>query len=265
MGGGHRVVFQHLNGLAARGHQCELWSLDGEPDWFELDVPVREFDDYETLAAALAAEDAIKVATWWATARYVWQASVRRGIPAYFVQDLETSYYPDDVDAQAGVLASYRPEFHVVTTSEWVEEHLRELGVDVEARIAPGLDLDRFFPTRSHPRRARAARARTLEPAEGLPAHRGCLSQAAGSRGRSCGSTGSSRSWASRSKRPITYDPATRGQRAAQHGGGVRADLSARGLLPAGARGDVDRAAGGVHRRARKPRLLPRRRELPHA
>ena len=146
VGGGHRVVFQHLNGLAARGHHCELWSLDGQPDWFDLDVPVREFEDYETLATALAAEDAIKVATWWATARYVWQASARRGIPAYFVQDLETSYYADDVETQARVLASYRPEFHVFTTSEWVEERLQELGVEVEARIAPGLDLDRFFP-----------------------------------------------------------------------------------------------------------------------
>jgi GT2 family glycosyltransferase/glycosyltransferase involved in cell wall biosynthesis len=146
VGGGHRVVFQHLNGLAARGHHCELWSLDGEPDWFDLDVPVREFEDYETLAAALAGEDAIKVATWWATARYVWQASARRGIPAYFVQDLETSYYADDVETQARVLASYRPEFHIFTTSEWVEERLRELGVEVEGRIAPGLDLDRFFP-----------------------------------------------------------------------------------------------------------------------
>jgi GT2 family glycosyltransferase/glycosyltransferase involved in cell wall biosynthesis len=146
VGGGHRVVFQHLNGLAARGHHCELWSLDGEPDWFDLDVPVREFEDYEALAAALAGEDAIKVATWWATAKYVWQASARRGIPAYFVQDLETSYYADDVDTQARVLASYRPEFHVFTTSEWVDERLRELGVEVEARIAPGLDLDRFFP-----------------------------------------------------------------------------------------------------------------------
>jgi GT2 family glycosyltransferase/glycosyltransferase involved in cell wall biosynthesis len=146
VGGGHRVVFQHLNGLAARGHHCELWSLDAGPDWFDLDVPVRAFEDYETLATALAAQHAIKVATWWNTARYVWQASVRSGIPAYFVQDLETSYYADDVDTQARVLATYRPEFHVFTTSEWVEERLRELGVEVEARIAPGLDLDRFFP-----------------------------------------------------------------------------------------------------------------------
>jgi GT2 family glycosyltransferase len=146
VGGGHRVVFQHLNGLAARGHHCELWSLDGPPDWFDLRVPVRTFEDHDALATALADEDAIKVATWWNTARYVWRASVRRGIPAYFVQDLETSYYPDDPESQARVLASYRPEFHYFTTSEWVGERLRELGIEPEARIAPGLDLDRFFP-----------------------------------------------------------------------------------------------------------------------
>jgi GT2 family glycosyltransferase len=146
VGGGHRVVFQHLNGLAARGHHCELWSLDSGPDWFDLHVPVRAFEDYDTLAEELADEDAIKVATWWATAAHVWRASVRRGIPAYFVQDIETSYYPDDPESQARVLASYRPEFHFCTTSEWVAERLRELGIEPRARIAPGLDLDRFFP-----------------------------------------------------------------------------------------------------------------------
>ena len=146
VGGGHRVVFQHLNGLAARGHHCELWSLDSGPDWFDLHVPVRDFEDYDALVAELAKQDAIKVATWWNTATHVWRASVRRGIPAYFVQDLETSYYPDDPESHARVLASYRPEFHYFTTSEWVGERLRELGIEPEARIAPGLDLDRFFP-----------------------------------------------------------------------------------------------------------------------
>jgi GT2 family glycosyltransferase len=155
VGGGHRVVFQHLNGLAARGHHCELWSLDGAPDWFDLEVPVRAFEDYDALATALAEEDAIKVATWWNTANCVWRASVRRGIPAYFVQDIETSYYADDPDTHARVLASYRPEFHVFTTSEWVAERLRELGVEPKARIAPGLDLDRFHSL-DRPRRERA-------------------------------------------------------------------------------------------------------------
>jgi glycosyltransferase involved in cell wall biosynthesis len=104
------------------------------------------FEHYDALADALADEDAIKVATWWNTATYVWRASVRRGIPAYFVQDVETSYYADDPETQARVLASYRPEFHVFTTSEWVAERLRELGMEPAARIAPGLDLDRFHP-----------------------------------------------------------------------------------------------------------------------
>jgi GT2 family glycosyltransferase/glycosyltransferase involved in cell wall biosynthesis len=146
VGGGHRVVFQHLNGLAARGHHCELWSLDGPPDWFDLHVPVRAFDDYGELAEALAEEDAIKVATWWNTAEPVWRASVRRGIPAYFVQDIETSYYAEHVRVHGAVLASYRPEFQFFTTSEWVAERLRDLGIEPQARIPPGPDLDRFFP-----------------------------------------------------------------------------------------------------------------------
>ena len=54
------------------------------------------FEDYEALVEALAEEDAIKVATWWNTAAPVWRASVLRGIPVFFVQDIETSYYPDD-------------------------------------------------------------------------------------------------------------------------------------------------------------------------
>ncbi len=45
VGGGHRVVFQHLNGLAARGHDVELWTLDAPPDWFDLEVPVRTLRD----------------------------------------------------------------------------------------------------------------------------------------------------------------------------------------------------------------------------
>jgi GT2 family glycosyltransferase len=145
VGGGHRVVYQHLNGLAARGHHAELWTLDDPPTWFDLDVPVRSFERYADLVAALDPLEAIKVATWWNTAAPVWEASVRRGVPVYFVQDIETSYYPDDVDVHAGVLASYRPEFRYLTTSGWVAERLRELGANPQI-VSPGLDLDRFFP-----------------------------------------------------------------------------------------------------------------------
>ena len=55
------------------------------------------------------------------------------------------------------------------------------------------------------------------------------------------------------------------GQRALQPRHGVRADLDARGLRAAAARGDGDGGRRGVHRRPRQPGLLRGRRELPDA
>ncbi len=145
VGGGHRDIFEHLNRLAARGHDARLYTLGEAPDWFELDVPVHSFEDYEDLVEALAELDAIKVATWWNTAAPVWRASVLRGIPVYFVQDIETSYYPDDEHTRNAVLDSYRPEFRYMTISSWNRDRLRELGLDATL-IPPGIDLDTFRP-----------------------------------------------------------------------------------------------------------------------
>ena len=143
VGGGHRDIFEHLNRLAERGHDVALYTLGEEPDWFALRAPVHSFADYDALVAALAPLQAIKVATWWMTALPVWRASVARGIPVYFVQDIETSYYPDHEQARHAVLDSYRPEFRYMTISSWNRERLRELGLDAEL-IPPGIDLDTF-------------------------------------------------------------------------------------------------------------------------
>jgi GT2 family glycosyltransferase/glycosyltransferase involved in cell wall biosynthesis len=145
IGGGHRDIFEHLNRLHERGHEVALYSLGEAPDWFELRVPVHSFEFYDELIDALADVDAIKIATWWNTAAPVWRASVLHGIPAYFVQDIETSYYPDDESARHAVLDSYRPEFRYMTISSWNRERLRELGLDAEL-IPPGIDLDTFRP-----------------------------------------------------------------------------------------------------------------------
>jgi GT2 family glycosyltransferase len=152
VGGGHRDIFHHLNGLLERGHQVELWTLGHPPEWFELHAPVRTFDDYSQLTDALAPLDAIKVATWWNTAAPVWRASLLRGIPVYFVQDIETSYYPDDPTRRHEVLASYRPEFRFMTISSWNRKRLRELGLNAEL-IPPGIDLDNFRPIDAAARR----------------------------------------------------------------------------------------------------------------
>jgi GT2 family glycosyltransferase/glycosyltransferase involved in cell wall biosynthesis len=145
VGGGHRDIFEHLNRLSARGHDVALYTLGDPPEWFPLRAPVHSFADYDALALALAEVDAIKVATWWMTAVPVWRASVPRGIPVYFVQDIETSYYPDHERARHAVLDSYRPEFRYMTISSWNLERLRELDLDAEL-IPPGIDLENFRP-----------------------------------------------------------------------------------------------------------------------
>jgi GT2 family glycosyltransferase/glycosyltransferase involved in cell wall biosynthesis len=145
VGGGHRDIFEHLNRLAARGHDVALYTLGDAPDWFELRVPVHSFEDYDELGDALAQMDAIKVATWWMTGGPIWRASIPHGLPVYFVQDIETSYYPDHERARHAVLDSYRPEFRYMTISSWNRERLRELGLDAEL-IPPGIDLDTFRP-----------------------------------------------------------------------------------------------------------------------
>ncbi len=153
VGGGHRDIFEHLNHLRARGHDAELWTLGDAPDWFDLRAPVRSFTDYEEMVDALAPIDAIKVATWWNTASPVWEASILRGIPVYFVQDIETSYYSNNEVVQNAVLASYRHEFRYMTISSWNRDRLRELGLDA-VLIPPGIDLDNFRPLHGTPRRA---------------------------------------------------------------------------------------------------------------
>jgi GT2 family glycosyltransferase len=145
VGGGHRDIFEHLNGLRDRGHDVELWTLADAPDWFDLRAPVRSFNDHDELSRALEPVEAIKVATWWNTAAAVWSASVVHGIPVYFVQDIETSYYPDDLSLRHAVLASYRDEFRYMTISSWNRERLRELGQDATL-IPPGIDLKNFRP-----------------------------------------------------------------------------------------------------------------------
>ncbi|HEY3970041.1 MAG TPA: glycosyltransferase [Solirubrobacteraceae bacterium] len=143
VGGGHRDIFEHLNRLSERGHEVALYTLGEQPEWFDLRVPVHSFEFYDELVEELAQVDAIKVATWWNTAMPVWYSSVLCGIPVYFVQDIETSYYPDDEAVRHAVIDSYRPEFRYMTISGWNRERLQELGLDAEL-IPPGIDLDTF-------------------------------------------------------------------------------------------------------------------------
>lgn len=152
VGGGHRDIFEHLNRLVDRGHDARLFTLGDPPDWFSLEAPVHSFGDYEDLIAELSSIDAIKVATWWNTSVPVWLSSVVRGVSVYFVQDIETSYYPDSQQQQFYVLARYRHEFKFMTISKWNAERLREMTFE-STLIPPGIDLTNFRPMNDVERR----------------------------------------------------------------------------------------------------------------
>jgi glycosyltransferase involved in cell wall biosynthesis len=77
---------------------------------------------------------------------------VLRGIPVFFVQDIETSYYPQSEGMRNHVLASYQHEFHYMTISGWNRDRLRELGLDATL-VPPGIDLDTFTPLEDTARR----------------------------------------------------------------------------------------------------------------
>ncbi|TSC72662.1 MAG: hypothetical protein G01um101438_379 [Parcubacteria group bacterium Gr01-1014_38] len=144
--GGHRDVFEHLNRLQERGHDVSLYALEGKPAWFDLNAPVVSFFTYGQLTRALAAIPAIKVATWWQTAFPVWSASLFTGIPVYFVQDVEASYYDETQPTErARVLASYRKEFHYLTISRWIQATLWDIGI-TSALAPPWYNTDLFGP-----------------------------------------------------------------------------------------------------------------------
>lgn len=133
--GGIRVIFEHANGLVKRGYDVEIWSLQGQPTWTDLDITVKKFRTYSDLLLSLRNEDAIKVATWWETAQIVWLASVNHGVPVNFIQEFETWFYPDDPIARAAVVSSYRREFSYMTTADYQRDELRDIGI--EAPIIP--------------------------------------------------------------------------------------------------------------------------------
>ncbi len=137
--GGHKVVFEHLNGLVKRGYDVSLYTTSRPPDWFPLKAKVKSFRNFSKLEEDLKNQEAIKVATWWETAPSVWRSSVIKGIPAYFVQDIETSYYNDRDPLKNAVLAWYKKEFNYFTTSTWNVNQLENLGYKSKI-VSPAID-----------------------------------------------------------------------------------------------------------------------------
>ena len=175
-----RVPFTHLTSLADRSHDAQLWTLErGGPDRSYPSVPVRRFGSFAQLRDALAPLDAIKVATGWESADWVWESSVTHGIPVYWVDEFPPAHDANPAQ-RTRALASLRPDFDYVAGSQRVADRLeRRMSIEAAAvgpapdgRVDPGA-LERHYrrlADRTRQRSAPAIDARRSRPDRPLSA-----------------------------------------------------------------------------------------------
>lgn len=135
MSGGIKIVFEHAIRLAEKNFNVEVWGIDAREMPWELpaNVKIRTFKNYDRMTISLEKQEAIKVATWWETAFPVWLASIKHGIPVYYIQEIESWFYPNDIVAQATVISCYRKEFKNMTTSQYNLDEIHSLGLTATA------------------------------------------------------------------------------------------------------------------------------------
>lgn len=144
--GGVRVIVQHAEGLAARGHEVSIVTKHAAQSWLPVSVPVVEVPRFaaETLPRA-----DVHVATWFPTVVPTVRAA-RAARVFHFCQGYEGTYHPgreaevDDAYAQPipklltsphllDVLSRFPGERHVLPPALCAEE----FGRGLESRSAP--------------------------------------------------------------------------------------------------------------------------------
>src|ERR1700676_3613842 len=93
IGGGVRVVLEHIHRLSQRGHDVQLYYVEEDPGWFSHPIKSTRFKSKEFLINALSSIRAIKVATWYETAYWVNESLHDTDQWFYLVQDIEDSYF----------------------------------------------------------------------------------------------------------------------------------------------------------------------------
>jgi len=85
--GGVKVVFEQAEALRARGHEVTIFTKSGPPNWFDLRVPLRRVERFDS--ASLPNCDFV-IATYWSTVREAWEC--RRGTAIHLCQGYEGDF-----------------------------------------------------------------------------------------------------------------------------------------------------------------------------
>jgi len=144
--GGVRVIVEHVNRLAARGHDVVLVASRPEsPHWIKVDVPIIPIQALQEAKLL----DAV-VATGFQTVEWSLQIPARRRY--YFVQMMEYTFFSQGSNGWQKARDTYQLAetrgFRVITIAEWLQRALYN-GWRIDADIVPnGVNQEQFYPDR---------------------------------------------------------------------------------------------------------------------
>ena len=125
LNGGTYVIVEHAAYAMSKGHDVTLLSM--EPPTIDslawhpalAQLKVLHIDDYDGKQADLA------IATFWRTTFELARVNARQY--AYFVQSIESRFYPDhDINMRRLVDCTYQIGLPGITEAEWIRQHLED-------------------------------------------------------------------------------------------------------------------------------------------
>ena len=125
IGGGTYVIFQHARYLTQLGHEVHIFTREASPSkratWYARsgELMLRAWDE---LAAERIPFD-LALGTWWRTIFELHEIPANRY--AYFVQSIESRFYPDhEVPLRRLVDSTYELGLPVITEATWIRDYL---------------------------------------------------------------------------------------------------------------------------------------------
>jgi len=120
LGGGVKVLIEHAEGLAARGHDVAIVTRDARHPWIDVSVPVHEVAAFDE---ATLPEADVHVATWFPTVVPVVRARRARKV-FHFSQGYELPH-PHLADRRGEIEEAYRQPIPKLVISAHLAEELR--------------------------------------------------------------------------------------------------------------------------------------------
>ena len=124
--GGSYVIFQHALNLKVFGHEVTILT----EDTISLDrlfwIPEAKSLLWGTPETKHAENFDVVIATWWKTVYWAGKVNAKKYV--YFVQSIESRFYPDlEKPLRKLVESTYCLPFYFITEATWIQAYLREV------------------------------------------------------------------------------------------------------------------------------------------